>query len=107
MPNEGSYREAVKLYKDWYGNTNRTDNLILNIPKFPKTWVLLGLSKQIQYFSDRLGSWQAYKHDFENGFEPLIYADPYRRMVLLYGNLDITKDGIVSVKDFPPLVNRD
>lgn len=100
MPNVGSQVDAIELYKQWYGKVKNPNNLVLNIADFPKSWVFLGLLPSLPYITDRFGKWEGFQHKFDEGFEPYIYGDPYRRCLLIYGNLDITSQGIISRQDF-------
>ena len=102
---EGSQRFGLDLYSEYYSKDRTPNNLVLNIKDFPKTWVFLGLMHQIVYKTDRFGKWEYFKHEFAKNYEPLMYADPYKRMLFLYGNLSITEQGIINMKDFPSQLN--
>ena len=106
MPNVGSQFAAKQLYAEWNGKNKTPNNLVLNISDFPKSWVFLGLLPSIPYITDRYGKWEGFNHKFDKGYEPLIYGDPYRRMLMIYGNLDITSQGIINRQDFPARLNR-
>lgn len=100
MPNVGSQIEAIKLFKEWYGNKKNLQNYVLDIKKFPKSLPYLGTISKIEYISDREGSPKIYYHEFKNNNKPLILSDPFGRFIILYANLRVSKDGIIDYDDF-------
>jgi len=101
MPNRGSQYDARELYAEYYGKKKSPDNYVVEIDDFAKSWVFLGYLTAVEYATDRFGKWERYRHEFLDGYYPLLHAEAYRRFLIPYANLDVTNEGIINSRDIP------